>query len=398
MTEKKEQIENVKEIFEPRLDSNHNIRKDAPICIDLTEESNYEPVKKKIVLNSLDVVNRIADQPSTSEVGPSRIFQRKHKRESCVKCGGQETMVIILDCNHRICYVCLVLSLKLSQTTVNICPLHKCTEEISNKVIKNALVPADYVCFLEHTIEIFNKTLNDLRNETFKTKNQDELKLVSPNKSPEDFHNQKVIDLDSMSPQFSTKDHRSEFFHLQNLEAESYVKNFEEFDCPICFDVIAIGQGVILKSCLHSFCIECLAESVKHSEEPVVICPFNSVQGNCEFSIQEREIRAIVSQEIYELHLTKALKQGEYNLENIFHCKTPDCIGFIQYEGIVVAYNCEVCGMINCIKCAAIHENKDCKQYQDDLKNAKNHKDLLLTTNALKAMIENDEVSTSQNC
>lgn len=32
------------------------------------------------------------------------------------------------------------------------------------------------------------------------------------------------------------------------------VENQEEFECPICFDEIQVGDGVVLRECLHNFC------------------------------------------------------------------------------------------------------------------------------------------------
>lgn len=38
------------------------------------------------------------------------------------------------------------------------------------------------------------------------------------------------------------------------LMREPLIANQEEVECPICFDTIPIGEGVVLRECLHSFC------------------------------------------------------------------------------------------------------------------------------------------------
>lgn len=178
-----------------------------------------------------------------------------------------------------------------------------------------------------------------------------------------------------------------------DLESMSYIKNVEPFQCPICFVDFQIQEGVILENCLHSFCVECISATIQYSDEPRVLCPFISENKACEFFIQEREIRGIISPESYELHLRKALKRAEANLENIYHCKTLDCDGFIQYEQAVRAFVCPVCDKVNCVNCKAIHEEKTCEEYQFDLKNdVKNQKELKMTENAIKKMRQQGKV------
>lgn len=152
----------------------------------------------------------------------------------------------------------------------------------------------------------------------------------------------------------------------------------------------------MLKNCLHYFCKECICETVRHSKDAVVRCPgFDNNDRPCECEIQDREIRALVPAEIYEQFLQRSLKQGESNLENLFHCQTPNCIGFVQANDALNAFfACQVCSAINCIKCKAIHEQKSCQEYQNDLKNdVKNQNELKLTEEAVKKLIAKGEVS-----
>ena len=46
------------------------------------------------------------------------------------------------------------------------------------------------------------------------------------------------------------------------------------------------------------------------------------------------------------------------------------------FEDRVNTFHCPSCGKVNCLVCKAIHENMNCKQYQDDIKlKAKNDKE-----------------------
>lgn len=52
--------------------------------------------------------------------------------------------------------------------------------------------------------------------------------------------------------------------------------------------------GIVLRDCLHSFCSECLAATIKHSEDIPVTCPYND-EYVCDSMIQEREIQYVIT-------------------------------------------------------------------------------------------------------
>lgn len=58
---------------------------------------------------------------------------------------------------------------------------------------------------------------------------------------------------------------------------------------------------------------------------------------------------------------------AESQAHDSFHCKTPDCPGWCFFEDDINIFQCPVCNHTNCLTCAAIHEGKNCIQYQDDL-------------------------------
>ncbi|XP_037777079.1 LOW QUALITY PROTEIN: uncharacterized protein LOC119574061 [Penaeus monodon] len=153
------------------------------------------------------------------------------------------------------------------------------------------------------------------------------------------------------------------------LERQGYVPNREPFECRICFLDFDVGEGAVLRDCLHTFCRECLANAIKYSDTAMVKCPYRDEQYSCDSSLQDREIKALVTPQEYEKHLAKSVKQAEGAMENVYHCKTPDCPGFCQYEDNVNIFQCEVCKKVNCLTCQAQHHGVSCKEYQDDLAN-----------------------------
>lgn len=383
--------------------------------IDLTDDYELEPSIKKIALSS-PRNGALIDENEPSTSGNSTL--RKHKKPvACSKCGGGQvsTGLVNLECKHCLCYECLIISLRKNHETIDVCPVLRCQKQLSDQLIKNALFQQDYINYLEHSRAILRKALlaRELNGyeDTEETiiegvieVNDEAMQIENLSNQDQGFVDQEpgsvvnkcreVIEIEDLVRAEIQFRRNSELLHLQNLDAESYVKNADAFECPICFSQQGIGEGVSLKNCLHSFCIECLSETINHADDPTVICPYNSELGTCEFPIQEREIRALVSAEIYEKHLATGLKRAQTNLENVFHCKLPDCIGFVVTLPDNIAFICPVCQKVNCIPCKAIHEEKTCEQHQDDLINdQKNQQELKLTEEAVKKMIESGEVS-----
>ncbi|CRL04381.1 CLUMA_CG017472, isoform A [Clunio marinus] len=150
---------------------------------------------------------------------------------------------------------------------------------------------------------------------------------------------------------------------LMNEETLKYFENYEAFECGICMDNIDIGYGVMLKNCLHKFCKECITGSIVNSDEYQVKCS----EIECKAFLQDCEIRSLVTPEDYEKHLEKSLKVFESTSQNVYHCKTPDCRGFIEVDRHLRGFPCPVCMRVNCISCKTIHQGKNCQQYQDEI-------------------------------
>lgn len=190
--------------------------------------------------------------------------------------------------------------------------------------------------------------------------------------------------------------------HLELLQLNNnkdVVENTATFECPICFGECQPGNGVVLRDCLHSFCRECLSSTVEHSEEAEIKCPYMDNAYSCDCVLQEREIRAVVTQQIYEKHLTKSIREAENKIENAFHCKTPNCRGWCIYEDNVNVFKCPICSLSNCLTCQAIHDGLNCQQYQDQMKNdSDTNQDAKQTKDMLEAMVKDGEAMNCPTC
>ncbi|XP_041375392.1 ranBP-type and C3HC4-type zinc finger-containing protein 1-like [Gigantopelta aegis] len=158
------------------------------------------------------------------------------------------------------------------------------------------------------------------------------------------------------------------FNQMLQLDGQDLVPNGELFDCPICMESIPPGNGVVLRECLHMFCKECLMDAVRYSEEAGLKCPYLDDEYSCATMLQDREIRALVPDEMYARYLQRSLDLAESQEENSYHCKSADCPGWCIYEDMVNFFKCPICSKENCLTCKAIHEGMNCKQYQEDLR------------------------------
>ncbi|XP_004630827.1 ranBP-type and C3HC4-type zinc finger-containing protein 1 isoform X1 [Octodon degus] len=186
--------------------------------------------------------------------------------------------------------------------------------------------------------------------------------------------------------------------HVQ-LEQRSLVLNAEPAECPVCYAVLAPGEAVVLRECLHTFCRECLQGTIRNSQEAEVSCPFIDDTYSCPGKLLEREIRALLSPEDYQRFLDLSVSIAENRSAFSYHCKTPDCKGWCFFEDDVNEFTCPVCFHVNCLLCKAIHERMNCKEYQDDLAlRAQNDLAARQTTEMLQVMLQQGEAMHCPRC
>ncbi|XP_061778001.1 ranBP-type and C3HC4-type zinc finger-containing protein 1 isoform X1 [Nerophis ophidion] len=199
--------------------------------------------------------------------------------------------------------------------------------------------------------------------------------------------------------QVREEERRDNFAQLLRMDNQDLVPNPEPLDCRICYVELKPGEGAVLRDCLHCFCKECLRSVIMLSEEPEVPCPYRDDTYACECSLQEREIRALVSLEEYQRWLQRSLSVAESRCEGSYHCATADCPGWCEYEDTVNVYQCPVCKKKNCLICKAIHEGMNCKQYQDDLAaRAVNDSAARRTTQLLQTLVASGEAMHCPQC
>lgn len=135
---------------------------------------------------------------------------------------------------------------------------------------------------------------------------------------------------------------------LMELEQQSgFIASLSEFECEICYTDVAIGDGMMIRECLHQFCIDCIRNTINSSEEAEVKCP----AATCECIIQDREIRSLLTQAEFDKYTMKIMRIAESKAPNSFHCKKANCTGWAICEDNVNFFRCPICTSDNCLSC-----------------------------------------------
>ncbi|XP_030586030.1 ranBP-type and C3HC4-type zinc finger-containing protein 1 [Archocentrus centrarchus] len=194
--------------------------------------------------------------------------------------------------------------------------------------------------------------------------------------------------------QAKQKEREQNYLHLLATEERNLIPNAAEVDCPICFSTLQPGEGIVLRECLHTFCRECLKGTIVNSQDAEVSCP-----DNCDSKLLDREIKELLTEEEHQRFLELRLSIAESRSEHSFHCQTPNCRGWCIYEDEVNEFHCELCDETNCILCRAIHNNMNCKDYQDDLRiRAENDQAAQKTKQMLESLLQNGEAMKCPRC
>lgn len=73
---------------------------------------------------------------------------------------------------------------------------------------------------------------------------------------------------------------------LVELDGEELIANADSFECLVCMERCAKGEGAVLRECLHQFCRACLAAAVDASESAEVACPYRDAKYACAERLQ----------------------------------------------------------------------------------------------------------------
>lgn len=190
------------------------------------------------------------------------------------------------------------------------------------------------------------------------------------------------------------------YLQLLTLDNSSDIaSNTEAFECAVCFVEYQPGEGVMLRNCLHTFCKDCIRNTIIYSEDAEVKCPYIDVTYTCDCILQDREVKALLTKSEHEEHLAKSLRVAENQIQNSFHCRTPNCKGWCIYEDNVNQFKCPICSLVNCLTCRVIHDGLNCQQYQDSVKNnIDGNPENEITRNMLDEMIKNGEAMNCPTC
>lgn len=169
---------------------------------------------------------------------------------------------------------------------------------------------------------------------------------------------------------------RAKYESLVQAHEEGLIEPQEQFNCVICFETIQSGNGIRLKECLHEFCKDCIKHHILYTETADIKCPSQNDGAPCSYDISHLEIQQLISDDDFRKFNLKSLRMAEAAAgERAYHCKTVNCEGWCEYDEEVNFFNCPVCSKPNCLTCKAIHEGKNCKEYQEDLKIAAQNDD-----------------------
>jgi RanBP-type and C3HC4-type zinc finger-containing protein 1 len=153
-------------------------------------------------------------------------------------------------------------------------------------------------------------------------------------------------------------------------ESGDIVVNTEPFDCSICFMPCAIGTGIVLRNCLHTFCFDCIRSHIMYSTDVQVTCPHMENEYSCDRFLQDRELRSFMNDDERQEFLKRSLTVAELTIENTIHCLTANCPGWcVLGKDNIEIFNCPVCHQANCLTCKTIHKSETCDDYLNSLTN-----------------------------
>lgn len=228
---------------------------------------------------------------------------RNAEQMFCAKCDlfvGVGGGILVRNCLHQMCWTCVVQTIIECSTIEVKCPIPDCGYSLQDREIESLLTQSEYECHMNKPAVVGS---NDL------------------------------------------------YKDLLDLEQHGLVFNTEKFECQICFTEIDACEGMLIRECLHQYCIACIRQTINLSEEARIKCP----TVECPCYIHDREIHAVLSQEEFEKYAAKTLRIAESQETNSYHCKKANCQGWCIVEDEINTFVCPVCTSQNCLACRVNH-------------------------------------------
>lgn len=238
--------------------------------------------------------------------------------EHCLTICEPKAGVILTECVHSICKKCVS---RIVETTDNVeiqCPFkdnnYSCDKIIPHRELMKIVRPELFDRFLQRSIS-------------------------------------RVIEDIPKAPQTSDEVTKADLFEeMVVLNKQHLVENRELFECGVCLTECEPHMGVILTECLHVFCKECISSIVEMTTDVVIKCPFRNNEYSCDKVIQHREIKQIVSQEVFDKFLHKSISITMHGVKEASNCQSTDCNGWFYVVGGHY-FMCPICKKINCCLC-----------------------------------------------
>lgn len=221
--------------------------------------------------------------------------------ERCDICVDEYEAISVRNCLHNVCIECTRDCIFKSTTTGVLCPAASCAYSLQDKEVRALLTPVE---FAEH-----------------------------------------------MNKQFENWLHGNLYSELRSAEEDlGFLNSTDRFECEICMVDIDAGDGMMIRDCLHQFCIDCVRATIVSSAEAQILCP----QTGCTSFISDREIKHLLTQEEFDKYMERTLRIAEATIANSYHCKKPNCNGWCIVEDVVNVFQCPSCTSINCLQCQVL--------------------------------------------
>lgn len=204
--------------------------------------------------------------------------------------------ICIRNCLHYVCIDCIRQKIVAANRIEVKCPVNTCEYNLQDREIRSLLTQQEYGNHMDKTIEENNALYDE----------------------------------------------------LVNMEQQSaIINNAEPFECEICFNDVDALDGLMIRDCLHQFCIDCVRSTIFNCNEAVIQCPATDCAG----CIQDREVRSLLTQTEFDKYSDKLLRIAESTTQNSYHCKKPNCDGWCIVEDVVNTFTCPRCLSGNCLTC-----------------------------------------------
>lgn len=220
------------------------------------------------------------------------------------------------------------------------------------------------------------------------------------------------------------------------------------FICILCPNDKTDKGGCIIKNCLHKFCDRCIVSYIvnDHKGRDSLKCP----AVRCRNKISKHEIQKILGDDFdtvaCEVLEKKEMMNGTADLQEYFEAKkahiaekpqvhkfvknyqsafanyrpaerTTTVTGAVLHKQIGTSYQCTAdgcdcftiahenvnefecarCKAVNCISCETIHEEKTCKQHQDDMVE-KHHLDNVESEKFIQDLLDTKQAMSCPKC